>query len=185
MEPVRDDIGQLIQNAKKGDEQAITRLITIHKGLVFTIAWRMTNDHDVSQDLTQETFIRACLKIRKVKNSDHFKPWLCTIARNVVRDHFRKARRTQAVSFEAVKDFHGASNIESTRRRVIIQEGMAKLPPRDRMILTLAYYDGLSLREVGTVMKMRESTVKVCVHRARKRLRKHLEGYEYELLSAC
>ena len=146
----------------------MTRLITMHKGLVFTIAWRMTNDYHASQDLTQETFIKAFLNIGRVKNGEHFKPWLCAIARNVVRDHMRKVKRSQAVSFEAVKDFHGESNIESTRRRVVIQDALAKLAERDRMMLTLTYYDGLSLSEVAQVMKISENTVKVCVHRARK-----------------
>jgi RNA polymerase sigma-70 factor (ECF subfamily) len=62
---------------------------------------------------------------------------------------------------------------------------MAKLAEKDRMLLTLTYYQGLSLGEVARVMKMSENNVKVCVHRARKRLRKYLEGYEHELLSAC
>ncbi len=185
MEATLDDVGCLIKDAKNGDEQAITRLITIHKGLVFTIVWRMTGDYHASQDLTQETFIKALSNIKKVKSGDHFKPWLCTIARNVVRDYLRKAKRTQAVSLEVIEDLHGDSNGETARRRVIIQQGLAKLSERDRMILTLAYYDGLSLGEVGKAMKMSETAVKVCVHRARKRLRKHLEGYEYELLSAC
>jgi RNA polymerase sigma-70 factor (ECF subfamily) len=179
-----DDIGCLIRSAQNGDEQAMERLITIYKGLVFTIVLRMTNDYDASQDLTQETFIKVFMNIRKVKSGEHFKPWICTIARNIVRDYFRKAKRTQALSFEDVKDFHGESNIESTRRRLIIQGALAKLAGKDRMMLTLTYYDGLNLFEVAQVMKMSESAVKVCVHRARKRLRKHLEGYEHELLSA-
>jgi RNA polymerase sigma-70 factor (ECF subfamily) len=185
LESKRDDIGHLIQRAQDGDEHAMTELITIHKGLIFTIALRMTNDYHASEDLTQETFIKVFMNIRKVKNAGHFKPWICTIARNVVRDYFRKARRKRTVSFENIKEFHGHSNIDITRKRVIIQDALAKLAERDRMFITLTYYKGLSLREVARVMKMSENNVKVCVHRARRRLRKHLEGYEHELLSAC
>ncbi|UCD19025.1 MAG: sigma-70 family RNA polymerase sigma factor, partial [candidate division WOR-3 bacterium] len=163
----------------------MTRLITIHKGLVFTIVLRMTNDYDLSQDLTQDAFIKVFMNIKRVKGAAHFKPWICTITRNVVRDHFRKAKRTQAISFENVKDFHveGKSNIDSTRRRIVIQGALAKLAERDRMILTLTYYEGLSLGEVAQALKMSENAVKVGVHRARKRLRKYLEGYEHELMS--
>ena len=162
----------------------MTRLITIHKGLVFTIILRMTSDYDTSQDLTQETFIKVFMNIRKVKNAGHLKPWICTIARNIVRDYFRKAKRSRTVSFEEIKELHGHSDIEITRKRIIIQDALAKLAERDRMLLTLAYYQGLNLGEVARVMKMKESNVKVCIHRARKRLRRHLEGYEHELLSA-
>ncbi len=178
-----DDISCLIENAKDGDERAMTRLITIHKGLVFTIIFRMINDYDVSQELTQETFIKVYLNMRKVKNERHFKSWMCVIARNVVRDYLRKAKRHRTISLEDVRELRGHSDIEMTRRRMIIQDALGRLNERDRMLLTLAYYKGLSLAEVGEVMRMSEQNVKVSLHRARKRLRKELEGYEHEVLS--
>jgi len=161
----------------------MTRLITIHKGLVFTIILRMTNDYHASEDLTQDTFIKVFMNIRKVKSREHFRPWICTIARNVVRDYYRRAKINATISFDQVKESYGQWD-ETTRRRVIIQDALAKLKERDRMLLTLAYYQGFSLREISEVMKMSESNVKVCIHRARKKLRKHLEGYEYELVRA-
>ncbi|UCG30424.1 MAG: sigma-70 family RNA polymerase sigma factor [candidate division WOR-3 bacterium] len=176
-----DDIGCLIRSAQNGDEQAMTRLITIHKGLVFTIIMRMTNDYHTSEDLTQETFIKVFLNIKKVKSREHFRPWICTIARNIVRDYYRRTKSHATISFDQVKEFHGQWD-QSTRRRVVIQDALAKLVERDRILLTLTYYQGLNLREVAEVMKMTESNVKVCIHRARKRLRRHLEGYENELM---
>lgn len=183
MKSKNDDLESLIRSAKNGDEQAITKLITIHKALVFTIVLRMTNDYDASQDLTQETFIKVFMNIRKVKSAEHFRPWMCTIARNLVRDYFRKVKRHSTISFDNIKDLHGQSNIELTRRRMIIQNALAQLTEKDRMLLTLAYYQGMSFDEVAQVMKMTASNVKISMHRARRRLRKHLEGYEHELMS--
>lgn len=171
----------MIEKAQNGDEQAMTSLITLHKGLVFTIISRMTNDYHMSEDLTQDTFIRAFVNIGKVKSGEHFRPWLCTIARNIVRDYFRKSKSNATISFDQVKEFHGQWD-ETTRRRVIVQNALAKLAEKDRILLTLTYYEGLSLREVAEAMKMTESNVKVRVHRARKKLRKHLEGYENEFV---
>ncbi len=159
----------------------MTRLITIHKGLIFTIILRMTSDYHRTEDLTQDTFIKAFMNIKKVKSGEHFRPWICTIARNIVRDYCRRAKNSAAVSLDQVKEFHGQWD-DPVRKRMIIQDALAKLAERDRMLLTLTYYQGLTLREVAESMKMTESNVKVCVHRARKRLRKQLEGYENELL---
>ncbi|UCD06133.1 MAG: sigma-70 family RNA polymerase sigma factor [candidate division WOR-3 bacterium] len=181
MESNIDDIGCLIKCAKNGDEQAMTSLITIHKGLIFTIILRMTNDYHLSEDLTQDTFIRAFMNMKKVKSGEHFRPWLCTIARNIVRDHYRRNRNSPSVSFEQVEEFQGQSD-DPIRRRVVIQDALARLTERDRMLLTLTYYEGLSLREIAETMKMTEANAKVCLHRARKRLRKQLAGYENELL---
>ena len=162
----------------------MTRLITIHKALVFTIVMRMTNDYDISQDLTQETFIKVFMNIRKVKSAEHFRPWMCTIARNSVRDYFRKVKRSSTISLESIKDFHGQSDTRQIRRRMIIQSALAQLTEKDRMILTLAYYQGMSHHEIAEAMKMKASNIKISIYRARKRLRKKLEGFENELLSA-
>jgi len=179
-----NDISCLIKNAQDGDERAMTRLITIHKGLVFTIIFRMINDYDVSQELTQETFIRVCLNMIKVKNEKHFRAWTCVIARNIVRDYLRKTKRDRTISLEEIGEQGRRSDIEMTRRNMIIQDALGRLNERDRMLLTLAYYQGFSLAEVGEIMKMSEQNVKVCLHRARKRLRKELKGHEHEVLSA-
>lgn len=184
MKSSADDLEDLILSAKNGDDQAMTELVTIHKALVFTIALRMTNDYDASQDLTQEAFVKMCINIRKVRNAAHFKPWLCTIVRNVVRDHFRRIKKERTISFEQIKERCGASNIEITRKRAIIQDALGKLAERDRMLLTLTYYHGMTMGEVAQTMEMQESNVRVCLHRARKRLREHLAGYEHELLFA-
>jgi RNA polymerase sigma factor (sigma-70 family) len=176
-----DGLGCLIESAKNGDEQAMTRLITIHKGLVFTIILRMTNDYHTSEDLTQDTFIKAFMNIKRVKSGDHFRPWICTIARNIVRDYYRRTKNNPSLSFDQIKDYRGQSD-DSVRKRIVIQDALAKLAERDRMLLTLTYYQGFTLREVADVMKISENNVKVCIHRARKRLRKHLKGYENEFV---
>lgn len=176
-------IADLIRSAQDGDERAMTELITLHKGLVFTVIYRMVNDYDASQDLTQDTFIKVFMNIKKVKNAKHFRAWVCTIARNVVRDYFRRAKRSRVVSLEEINEPVGQSGLGLTRRNMIIQDALGRLKERDRMLLTLAYYQEFSLAEVAEVMKLSEQNVKVCLHRARKRLREELRGYEDNLLS--
>ncbi len=98
-----------------------------------------------------------------------------------MRDHYRRNKKISSLSFDQVEKFHGQMD-DPIRRRVVIQDALAKLTERDRMLLTLTYYEGLSLRETAETMKMTESNVKVCLHRARKRLRKQLAGYENEFV---
>jgi len=179
-----DDIATLIERAKHGDEYAMTRLITVHKGLVFTVIYRMVGDYYTSEDLTQDTFVKVFLNIKKVKNEKHFRAWICTIARNVARDYFRKEKRHPTVSLSEVGEQTGQSGLEMTRKSMIIQDALSRLSERDRMLLTLAYYEGMSLAEVAGIMRLTEKNVKVCLYRARKRLRKELKGYEHELLPA-
>ena len=179
----KEDVYGLVTRAKDGDEKALSRLITIHKGLVYTIIYRMVNDADTSQDLTQDTFIRAFRHIDRVKNYEHFRPWLCRIARNIVYDFFRKEKRHPTVRLDDVQEITGQQGMERTRKKMIIQNALSRLSERDRMLLTLAYYQGFTLAEAAEVLEITEDNAKVALHRARKRLRKELKGYEDELLS--
>ena len=160
----------------------MSRLITIYKGLVYTIIYRMVNDPDLAQDLTQETFIKVFLKIKTLKDRGHFRSWICTIGRNLVYDHLRKKRRERTISIEEIGERKGPSGLERRHKRMIIQDAMARLDKRDRMLLSLVYYQGMTQVEVARVMKIPVSNVKVYVHRARKRIREQLRGYEDELL---
>jgi RNA polymerase sigma-70 factor (ECF subfamily) len=179
-----NDTTALIERAKNGDEQAMTRLVTVFKGLVFTVIYRMVGNYHISEDLTQDTFVKVFLNIKKVKNEQHFRAWICTIARNTTRDHFRREKRHPTISLDVVGEQSGQPGLEMTRRGMIIQDALGRLSERDRMLLTLAYYERMSLAEVAEIMRLTEQNVKVCLFRARKRLRKELKGYEHELLPA-
>ncbi|HID31841.1 MAG TPA: sigma-70 family RNA polymerase sigma factor [bacterium (Candidatus Stahlbacteria)] len=174
-----EKIDELVRRARKGDETAITRLVGIYKGFVYTIAYRMVNDPDRAEDITQETFIRAFIKIDSLKDPGRFKTWLGKITRNLIYDHLRQERKEW---IEVVVTNPG-DGMASIRRRVIIQKALSRLREQDRMLLVLTYFKGLSLREVGKIMEIPEADIRVYIHRARRRLRKELKGYEEELLS--
>ncbi len=161
----------------------MAELITMHKGLVFTFIYRMINDYEMSHDLTQDTFIRVFMNIKKVKNEEHFRPWIITIARNIARDYLRKIKRQPTVSLDDVDEPIGQSGLENTRRRVIIHEALSRLTEQDRMLITLSYFQGLALREIAQVLKRSDTNIKVALFRARQRLRKELSKHEQELLS--
>ena len=65
---------------------------------------------------------------------------------------------------------------------VLLEQAVCKLSDRDRQLITLAYWKELNLSDVGRIMGIPEPNVRVYLHRARKRLREHLRGYENELL---
>ncbi|OGC43534.1 hypothetical protein A2Y85_01905 [candidate division WOR-3 bacterium RBG_13_43_14] len=70
------------------------------------------------------------------------------------------------------------------RKRMIIQKAMDELNERDRLLLVLFYYEGMSIEELAAVTGIRYANVKVSLSRARIRLRKELECYENELMSS-
>ena len=64
----------------------------------------------------------------------------------------------------------------------LLEQAVYKLSERDRQLITLAYWKEMDTADVGRVMGIPEPNVRVYLHRARKRLREHLRGYENELL---
>ncbi len=183
MKTGKHDIIEFVKRSQHGDEQAMSELITMLKGLVYTIIFRMVNDPELSKDLTQDTFIRFFLKLDKIKYPEQTRAWICKMARNIVYDYYRKAKKHKTVSFEEISEPKGVSGLEKMHKKMIIHDALARLSERDQMLLAMAYYEGFSLSEVGDVMKIPEKNVKVYLHRARLRLRKELEGRKNELLS--
>ncbi|MGB3340351.1 MAG: RNA polymerase sigma factor [bacterium] len=179
-----NDVVELVRRAQDGDEQAMSELITIHKVLVHTIIFRMVNNRELSKDLTQETFIRFFLKIDRVKYPEKTRAWICRIARNIVYDHFRKEKRKKTVPLDEIPESAGESNIKKRHKKMIIQDALQRLKERDRMLLTMVYYEGFTLAEIADTMHMSTNNAKVCLYRARLKLRSELEVHKDELLSA-
>jgi RNA polymerase sigma-70 factor (ECF subfamily) len=177
------DPAGLAQRARDGDGDAMSTIIAVFKPLIFTVANRVLNDPDASLDITQETFIKAMMNIKKLKEPEKLKTWLCAIARNLIYDHLRRTRRQRTVPLEEADKLPGRDRTAALRKSAIIQNALARLKERDRLLLTLAYYEGMSLQEVAEVTKIAPANVKVYICRARERLREELRGYEDELLS--
>lgn len=173
------DLKSLVCASKNGDEEAIHKLITMYKNLIFTLIFRTLNDYDLSMDLCQETFIQAFLKINKLKDEEKFKPWLCKIALNLSRNELKKKERERIHrSFFLRKE-----RVEVLRKSIILNEALGKLNEKDRKILILHYYKGFTLKEISEISGLKEENLKMALSRARMKLRQKLEGQENELLS--
>jgi RNA polymerase sigma factor (sigma-70 family) len=172
----------LVRRCQDGDEKAIAEIITIHKQLIFTIAYRMLSDYESSLDICQETFIKAFRNIHKLKDPAHIKTWLCCIARNCVIDQLRKRKTHNTVSLDQVPEPSVPDDTSTIRKRMIIQKALNRLKERDRMLLVLFYFKEMNIHEIASVIKIKPSNVKVGLCRARVRLRKELQDYENELM---
>ncbi|MEO0124064.1 MAG: RNA polymerase sigma factor [candidate division WOR-3 bacterium] len=177
---------ELVIRSRNGDEKAMAELVTEYKQLIFTIAYRLLGDYDISMDICQETFIRAFQNLAKLKNPEKFKTYLCRITRNLAYDHLKKRKMINQSSTQDYDPIELTSTKDSTaeiRKRVIIQNALEKLHPRDRLLLTLFYYQNFDIKEISEIVGISPENVKVSLSRARIRLREKLKGYEEELLS--
>ena len=178
------DEKELIRRSQAGDGEAFGVLIERYKSKVFSLVYGFTRDRTAADDLAQEVFIKTYYSLPKFKSESGFGTWLYRIAVNHAKDYLRKNKgRQREVSLDDVgEQALTAENrspeekrLEEGRRRVI-QDALARLPEKDRVILTLRDIEGLSYDEISGILKLSPGTVDSRLHRARRKLREKLAG---------
>lgn len=170
--------------AKAGNQQAMGQLYRIHRPMVQTVIWRFTGGGAESEDLIQDTFLRAFRNLTSFRaERASFRTWLYRIAFNACLDSMRrrKTRRTHMEEFylldsEQISGHFASpeSLAETEQRRKILRAALTHLPSRQRMSLILKHFNGLSIREIAQIMKCTEGTVKRHLYRAVQRLRREI-----------
>ncbi len=142
---------------------------------MFGLALHLTGDHDVAADVAQEAFIRLWTHREKVEEA-RAGAWLLRVTRNLAIDHFRTARRW-ATSSETEPDALAASDplpdeeVEQSARAARVHAALDGLREPFRSLLVLRELQELSYEEIGEVLDLPLTSVKVYLHRARKMLR--------------
>jgi RNA polymerase sigma-70 factor (ECF subfamily) len=134
---------------------------------------RMTGDARLADDLLQETYYRF-LRAAAAHDSDaHRRNYLFRIATNLVRDHRRHARADRVQMIESPDSVDGRPDDDiaaGTARRLDLARAMARLKPRERELLWLAYAHGSSHQEIADALGLKRASIKLLLFRARRRL---------------
>jgi len=169
-----DDV-LLIDNAKATPAK-YEALYRKYADQVFNYFWYRTgHDKELSEDLMQETFLRAFQHLQKFKHRGYsYLTYLLNIAHNLLVDHYRKPKSipvdelpTDAVPYEITEDLHRKSEAESLWRA--IQE----LPAKNRDALLMHYQDNKPIKDIARIMNTSENAVKLNLSRTRKKLAEH------------
>ncbi|WP_020575906.1 RNA polymerase sigma factor [Actinopolymorpha alba] len=158
------------------DRKAEARFIGLYRdnyGRVLRFVMRRVGDESEAEDLAAEVFKIAWA--RTVDGSSPLSPgWLFVTAQNLLRNHhrslFRSERLLQAAEAELKTRQTTPSSVE------IVQAVVSSLDEHHRQVLVLAYWDGLSAREIAEVMQVSVSAVWVRMHRARRAFRDSFQG---------
>lgn len=166
-----------VELARRGDVEAFERLYRNNVGRVYGVCLRMVGDRALAEDLAQEAFVRAWRKLRTFRGDSAFSSWLHRLAVNVVLSRQRSRGRREArivpvddpqVHAEPRRPVEGAA--------IDLEKAIASLPPGARQVFLLYDVEGLRHAEIAEAMGIAVGTSKAHLHRARKLLRKVLEG---------
>jgi RNA polymerase sigma-70 factor (ECF subfamily) len=141
---------------------------------------RMTGDPDLADDLLQEAYYRF-LRARAVLDDEaHRRNYLFRIATNLVRDGVRRRAVRPVFACENAGELPGDVTLAArTESRADVRGALARLKPRDRELLWLAYAQGSSHQEIGEALGLRTASIKPLLFRARQRLLGVLRGAGY------
>jgi RNA polymerase sigma-70 factor (ECF subfamily) len=176
---------ELIHRVKAGEHEPFNELMTRYNRKIYHVIYTLTRNHADTQDLVQETFIRAYTHIRRFDEQYRFYTWLYRIAVNLSFT-FLKRRKLAPVSIEPddpeqgeseLPDNRGVNFAEQSDQRRNIERALALLPAEQRLAITLRTYDKLSYAEIAEVMHTSIGTVMSRLSRARDKLRESLQGY--------
>jgi RNA polymerase sigma factor (sigma-70 family) len=171
---------EAIRKIKSGDRLAMDALIEAYYQPVFSYFYRNTGDYHQSKDLSQEVFIKMVINIGHYQKRTEFKNWLFTIASNHLKNYWRYAARhpnTRLYQDEYVDNVEAESDIA---QRIVIQQAITQLQNEQKEAVILRFYHGFKINEISKITDAKESTVKARIRYGSEKLKRILEGLEYE-----
>ena len=152
---------QLVAAYAKGNNEAFDALLLRHQSRVYNYIYQMVKERDLTEDIFQETFVKAITTIRQGRYTEtgKFSAWINRIARNLVIDYFRQEKaeasgsaddenydvlNRKELSEDTIEDLMIDNQIRDDIRRLI-----KHLPKAQRQVLVMRYYRNLSFKEIA------------------------------------
>lgn len=175
---MEEDLTQHIILAQEGDRDAYGKIYGIFYKRIYRYCHFNTRDRELSQDICQETFVRAwkALPTFSIKKGGSLQAFLFRIARNLIIDHSRKKKTASLENYENLASNEDlAENVDRRDENKKLKDAMAKLTEADRQIITLHYFEEMSGAEIAKVVGVREGALRVRTHRIIKKLKDLME----------
>ena len=170
----------LVRAAQAGDRNAFGELFERFQPTVYAIAMRRLRDHADAQELCQDVFVQAMLKIEQLRVPEAFIGWLRQITVRMAIN--RAVRRKNSVSVEpemleatVTEDASPLDFALEAERKDEVRAGLARLGDMDRETLEAFYVDGQSLLQMADAFDAPLGTIKRRLHTARKRLAREVD----------
>lgn len=171
----------LVSEAQRGDRLALDELCRREWRPVYGLLYRAVQNPAEAQDLTQEVFLRALRSFDRYEITDTpFHAYLTTIAKNLLRDRWRRNRLRQSTTLDAIaelpaRDLGPEPLALAGIEREQIAAALMDLPEDYRQVIKLRVIDGLPAREVGELMGRHPDAIRQLQRRALLALRARLE----------
>lgn len=153
---------------------------------IYLYLYSLCKNHEVAEDLTQETFLKAMLSLSETHAN--IRAWLYLVARNLYFNYSKKENRNVLLDEGEMESAFYVDSAKETLERILTDErrrllyqALKKLDERSREILTLQYFCNLSQKEIAALLKLNPENVRVLSYRGKRRLKEYMEANGYEI----
>ncbi|MEP7278561.1 MAG: RNA polymerase sigma factor [Bacteroidota bacterium] len=178
----------LVEQLKRGDEQAFKIIVTTWQDMVYNTALGILQSAEDAEDVAQEVFVQVYESIHTFKGESKLSTWLYRITTSKALDHIRRKKRKKR--FALVQHLFGENNeiiiqppdfnhpgvlMDNKENAAVLFRAIQKLPDNQKTAFVLNKVEGLNYQEISDVMKTTVSSVESLLHRAKTNLRKWLQ----------
>lgn len=169
-------------NVDKNNGESFEKVYSENFSLLIRVAYHITGDMSVSEDLCQEAFLRYYNRGGLLPDMQQTRFWLIRVVKNLCYNH-EKRRFRERKAYDRVLNDPGKKQSEvsaevpllKSENLKIIQGALEKLPYKLKTVLVLKEYGNLNYKEIARILKTTEGNIKVRVHRARTLLQKMID----------
>jgi RNA polymerase sigma factor (sigma-70 family) len=174
------DESELVERARRGDENAYEELVRAHQGIAFRTAYLVVGSAAEAEEAAQEGFVKAYRALGRFRPGSPFRPWLLQIVANEARNRRRSEGRRAALALRAAADSQGSSGgaapspegaLLAGEDRERLLAAVNGLREEERLVIACRYFLELSEEETAAALGIRIGTVKSRTSRALEHLR--------------
>ncbi len=174
-----EDIIDKIKDNKTVD-YGFNLLMEKYQEKVYWVIRRMVIDHESSDDIAQETFVKVWKNLDKFKGESKLYTWIYRIATNEALTHLRKKKRRFFLSIGDIEnelmstleaDIYYSGDVIQLK----LQKAILTLPEKQRLVFNMKYFEELKFREIAEVLEVTVGSLKAQYHHAVKKIEKYLK----------
>jgi RNA polymerase sigma factor (sigma-70 family) len=178
----KNNDSELIRQFKNGDVRGFNEIVRKYQQQVYWVVRKIIQDHDETDDITQEVFIKVYSALKDFREESNLFTWLYRIATNYAINHTKKVKVRNTVSVEVVMepiesgDKRTDELMDEETRRKILEEAIETLPAQQRAVFNLRYYDELQYSEIAEILGKSEGGIKANYFHAVKKIGEYVKG---------
>ena len=183
---------KLLKKCLTGDAKAFEMILAKYQGLICAITFSGTANFQKSEKLAHQTFINTWKNLSQLKDLSKLRPWLCSIARNVIRDFLKKKQRdiiAKAKPIESITDIAADNSgplqsVINKEHQALVSDAIQQVREPYREPLVLYYRQQQSIKQVAISLDLSEELVRQRLHRGRKLIKNKLSSLVEQTLAA-